>query len=166
MASLLRLPYSLLLSVSLVLVLGACKKSDPEPTLEGDWDLISSTRVTYSSTRQQLSQFTTMFPVGNNVGASYHRYTSTTHQLFSYESGPSPAQPYTRSGNEITFYINLPGSSGSTPYINQPSSSTTASTYPLTITQLTTTDLKLFSSDDPTRSSDGYSTYENYYTRR
>lgn len=154
MVSLLRLP-SLL--VSLALLLGACHKAEPtpEPALEGDWDLASATTTTYAANRTQLTQQTLTFPVGNDPAARYYTFTSTTRQLFASVGGASaPPEPYTRSGNVLTFYIVLPGSSGPKPVGAQ------------TITQLISTELTLFSTEDSSLPPYGYTTFENHYTRR
>jgi hypothetical protein len=150
MASLLRLPYPLL--ISLVLLLSACKKSDPapEPTLKGYWDLTS-----YSANRTQLTQATVTFPVGNNAGARYYTFTDTTMQVFASVGGASASpQPYTKAGNVLTFYINQPSRSNPTPLGTS------------TITQLTDKSLTLFSTQDSSVPPYGYSTYENHFTRR
>lgn len=150
MALSLRIPYPLL--VSLALLLGACRRSAPapKPVLEGSWDLASSTSTTYSTTGTQLTQHTVQF-----VNARYTTFTNTTSQVFASTGGAnSPPQPYTRSGNMLTFYIIRSGAPAPVP------------TGTLTITQLTDNDLTLFSTEDSSWPPSGYTTYETHYTRR
>jgi hypothetical protein len=100
-------------------------------------------------------QSTSTFPIGNDAAARYYTFTSTTMQLFASVDGASaPPQLYTRAGNVLTFYINPSGSSAPVPVGT------------LTITQLTANDLTLFSAQDSSAPSYGYTSYENHYTRR
>jgi hypothetical protein len=136
---------SLLATGLLLSTLGCSKKSDPEPepALEGNWDLTSSTSTSYSATGTKLSVSTTTFPVGNYTEARYYTFISTTQQLFASVGGAmTPAQTYTRSG-----------SSAPTPVGTR------------TITQLTVTNLTLLSKKDALPPTYGYTTYETHYTR-
>jgi hypothetical protein len=152
MTSLLRLSSALLASLFL---LGACHKASPapEPTLEGSWDLVSTTSTTYSASSTQLAQSTVTFPVGTNPAARYYTYTSTTRQLFGNAgSSSSGLEPYTRAGNVLTFYIIQSGAP--------------VPVGTLTITELTATALTLFSTENATTPPYGYTTYTTHYTRR
>jgi hypothetical protein len=151
-----RFPYLLLLSIGLLA--GSCHKSStpaPEPALEGDWNLVSSTSTTYSSNGTQRTQATVTFPVGNDPAARYYTYTSTTRQLISNAGAShSGLEPYTRAGNVLTFYIILSGAPAPVPTGTQ------------TITQLTATELTLSSTENSSSPPYDYTTYINHYTRR
>ena len=146
-----QLPTTLLAAGLLLSTLGCSKKTDSLPpamaVLEGSWNHTQSVTTTYNGAGVQIDQQTSPIPQGNTQAARYTMFTSTTMQLFSGTgtafTGP---QPYTRSGNTLTFDSVNP-------------------TPPYTIKQLTATELTLFTVV-PGSFQSSHTDYETHYTRR
>lgn len=110
-------------------------------------------RSTYSlSSTQPTAQKKITYPINNSSNAYYITFTSTTFQAFNPATGiaTSVPQPYTKSGNTLTYAPTIPGST----------------THTETITQLTATELTIISTEQAAAPSTDYTTYESHYTRR
>ncbi|MBJ6109469.1 hypothetical protein JAO73_10620 [Hymenobacter sp. BT523] len=132
----------------LLSTLGCSKKADSPPpamaALEGSWNPTQSVATTYNNAGVQIDQQTYNNPPGNT---NYTTFTSTTMQLFTSGGvGVTGPQPYTRSGNTLTFEPSNP-------------------LPPYTIRQLTATELTLFQVV-PGSFQKGHTDYETHYTRR
>lgn len=126
----LRLLATPLLATGLLLnTLGCSKKDDPEPSLEGTWDDISSVSTAYVNGKPQTPQ-TTLHPGRNDPNGSYRKITGTTIESY-YNNGAAlgSTEYYTRSGNVLSISIIPIGSSP--PIVIEKAE----------ITQLTATDL-------------------------
>jgi hypothetical protein len=140
----LRLLATPLVGAALLLsTLGCSKKSDPEPSLEGTWDDISSVSTAYVNGQPQTPQ-TTLHPGRNDPNGSYRKITGTTIESY-YNNGAAlgSTEYYTRSGNTLSISI-IPIGSSPPVVIEQAE-----------ITQLTATDLT-FQTKSPASQSNGY----------